>query len=198
MYYLRYPGNSSKDWINKFKCICLKALALWTKLGIEKAHVVSHDMGDSVLTEILTRCLHQIDFFKSQLSLDWNVAPCLIGLPTSSRVSSSPTEAWDTTSSTLDLLRWNFQFSLYPYSIFFHSRFFWNHLWEKFWENLDQGNCLMISDIEYFCLFRNIAGISDKAGANQLASIWGKTYPDKNLQLADIKEMQVLVRNCIG
>ena len=56
----------------------------------------------------------------------------------------------------------------------------------------------LISDIEYFCLFRNIAGISDKAGANQLASIWGKTYPDKNLQLADIKEMQVLVRNCIG
>lgn len=113
MYYLRYPGNSSKDWINKFKCICLKALALWTKLGIEKAHVVSHDMGDSVLTEILTRCLHQIDFFKSQLFLDWNVAPCLIGLPTSSRVSSSPTEEWDTTSSTLDLLRWNFQFSIF-------------------------------------------------------------------------------------
>ena len=71
----------------------MKALALWTKLGIEKAHVVSHDMGDSVLTEILTRCLHQIDLFKSQLFLDWNEAPCLIGLPTSSRVSSSPTEA---------------------------------------------------------------------------------------------------------
>ena len=33
----------------------MQALALWTKLGIEKAHVVSHDMGDSVLTEILTR-----------------------------------------------------------------------------------------------------------------------------------------------
>ena len=41
----------------------MKALALWSKLGIEKAHVVSHDMGDSVLTEILTRCLHQIIFF---------------------------------------------------------------------------------------------------------------------------------------
>ena len=119
MYYLRYPGNSSKDWINKFKCICLKALALWTKLGIEKAHVVSHDMGDSVLTEILTRCLHQIDFFKSQLFLDWNVAPCLIGLPTSSRVSSSPTEAWDTTSSTLDLLRWNFHFIATLFYFFF-------------------------------------------------------------------------------
>ena len=132
--------------------------------------------------------------FKSQLFIDWNVAPCLIGLPTSSRVSSSPTEAWDTTSSTLDLLRWNFQFSLYPYSIFFHSRFFWNHLWEKFWENLDQGNCLVISNVEYFCLFRNIAGISDKAGAKQLASIWGKTYPDKDLQSADIREMQVLVK----
>ena len=112
-YYLRYSGNSSKDYINKSKCFCVKALALWTKLGIEKAHVVSHDMGDSVLTEILTRCLHQIDFFKSQLFLDWNVAPCLIGLPTSSRVSSSPTEEWDTTSSTLDLLRWNFQFSIF-------------------------------------------------------------------------------------
>ena len=48
----------------------------------------------------------------------------------------------------------------------------------------------MISDNEYFCLFRNIAGISDKAGAKQLASIWGKTYPKKDLQLADIKEMQ--------
>ena len=81
-----------KYYINRFKCICMKALALWTKLGIEKAHVVSHDMGDSVLTEILTRCLHQIDFFKSQLSIDWNVAPCLIGLTTSSKVSSSPTE----------------------------------------------------------------------------------------------------------
>ena len=56
----------------------------------------------------------------------------------------------------------------------------------------------MISDNEYFCLFRNIAGISDKAGAKQLASIWGKTYPDKDLQLTDIKEMQVLVRNWIG
>ena len=51
--------------------------------------------------------------FKSQLFIDWNVAPCLIGLPTSSRVSSSPTEEWDTTSSTLDLLRWNFQFSIF-------------------------------------------------------------------------------------
>ena len=24
---------------------------------------------------------------------------------------------------------------------FFHSRFFWNHPWEKFWEILDQGKC---------------------------------------------------------
>ena len=56
----------------------------------------------------------------------------------------------------------------------------------------------MISDNEYFCLFRNIAGISDKAGAKQLASIWGKTYPDKDLQLADIKEMQVLVGTGLG
>jgi len=32
-----------------------QALALWSLLGIEKAHVVSHDMGDSVLTEILAR-----------------------------------------------------------------------------------------------------------------------------------------------
>ena len=38
----------------------MQALALWTKLGIEKAHVVSHDMGDSVLTEILTRWPHSV------------------------------------------------------------------------------------------------------------------------------------------
>lgn len=30
-------------------------LALWRQLGIKKAHVVSHDMGDSILTEILAR-----------------------------------------------------------------------------------------------------------------------------------------------
>jgi len=32
-----------------------QALALWTRLGIKAAHVISHDMGDSVLTEILSR-----------------------------------------------------------------------------------------------------------------------------------------------
>ena len=35
--------------------LMLQALALWSLLGIEKAHVVSHDMGDSVLTEILAK-----------------------------------------------------------------------------------------------------------------------------------------------
>ena len=47
------------------------ALNLWRQLGIRKAHLISHDMGDSVLTEILTR--HQKktlpgyfeDFFQS-------------------------------------------------------------------------------------------------------------------------------------
>ena len=31
------------------------ALALWRKLGVKSAHLVAHDMGDSVLTEILSR-----------------------------------------------------------------------------------------------------------------------------------------------
>ena len=31
------------------------ALSLWKTLGIQSAHIVSHDMGDSVMTEILTR-----------------------------------------------------------------------------------------------------------------------------------------------
>ncbi|XP_077976384.1 putative hydrolase LipZ [Styela clava] len=30
-------------------------LALWRHLGIKRAHIVSHDMGDSILTEILAR-----------------------------------------------------------------------------------------------------------------------------------------------
>eukprot|EP00092_Neocalanus_flemingeri_P023976 GFUD01026008.1.p1 GENE.GFUD01026008.1~~GFUD01026008.1.p1 ORF type:complete len:358 (+),score=71.45 GFUD01026008.1:86-1159(+) len=32
-----------------------QAIQLWMELGIESAHIVSHDMGDSVLTEILSR-----------------------------------------------------------------------------------------------------------------------------------------------
>jgi len=32
-----------------------QAIALWQQLGIRRAHLVSHDMGDSVLTEILAR-----------------------------------------------------------------------------------------------------------------------------------------------
>ncbi len=31
------------------------ALHLWRKLGIRSAHIISHDMGDSVLTEIVAR-----------------------------------------------------------------------------------------------------------------------------------------------
>ena len=30
------------------------AVSLWEELGIKRAHIVSHDMGDSVLTEIIT------------------------------------------------------------------------------------------------------------------------------------------------
>ena len=30
------------------------AVSLWMQLGISRAHIVSHDMGDSVLTEIIT------------------------------------------------------------------------------------------------------------------------------------------------
>ena len=40
-------------------------------------------------------------------------------------------------------------------------------------------------------LFRNLAGMSDKAGERTLKTIWSKTYPDKSLQLEDIKDMQV-------
>jgi len=32
-----------------------QAIQLWMELGIESAHIVSHDMGDSILTEILAR-----------------------------------------------------------------------------------------------------------------------------------------------
>jgi len=48
-----------------------QALALWTILDIKRAHVVSHDMGDSVLTEILARLERKMlpdrfkDFFQS-------------------------------------------------------------------------------------------------------------------------------------
>ena len=42
------------------------ALNLWRQLGITKAHLVSHDMGDSVLTEILSRRDRNVlpDYFK--------------------------------------------------------------------------------------------------------------------------------------
>jgi len=48
-----------------------QALQLWVELGIESAHIVSHDMGDSVLTEILSRYERGVlpdmfnNFFKS-------------------------------------------------------------------------------------------------------------------------------------
>ena len=31
------------------------SLSLWSQLGVKQAHVVSQDMGDSILTEILAR-----------------------------------------------------------------------------------------------------------------------------------------------
>ena len=60
---------------------------------------------------------------------------------------------------------------------------------------LEQGkfsipaNCQNLHD----SLFRNIGGLSltDKAGVRQLESIWGRTFPDKELQLQDIKDIQV-------
>merc|ERR1712215_252114 len=48
-----------------------QAIQLWKELGIQSAHIVSHDMGDSVLTEILSRYQRGIlpdhfnNFFKS-------------------------------------------------------------------------------------------------------------------------------------
>ena len=37
-----------------------QALLLWQQLGIKSAHLVAHDMGDSVLTEILARRQNKI------------------------------------------------------------------------------------------------------------------------------------------
>ena len=51
------------------------ALELWRNLGLQAAHVVAHDMGDSVLAEILTRKVkNQLpiyfkDFFKVKMPL---------------------------------------------------------------------------------------------------------------------------------
>jgi len=45
------PSNYTYSLVDQSE----QALALWRTLGITKAHIVAHDMGDSVLTEILSR-----------------------------------------------------------------------------------------------------------------------------------------------
>ncbi len=42
------------------------ALELWRQIGIKRAHLVAHDMGDSILTEILARRQKNMlpDYFK--------------------------------------------------------------------------------------------------------------------------------------
>jgi len=122
-----------------------QALALWTKLGIEKAHVVSHDMGDSVLTEILTRLERgalpdrYTNFFQSIIFTNGGMRYHLINFRLFQKILKSPLG--------------------------------------KF-----------VGDFGA----RNIAGISDRAGERTLQGIWGKTYSDKNLQLEDIKDIQIL------
>ena len=44
-------------------------MLLWKQLGIKRAHLVSHDMGDSVLTEVLA--LRQKSMLGGQLNPDF-------------------------------------------------------------------------------------------------------------------------------
>ena len=45
------------------------AVLLWKQLGIKRAHLVSHDMGDSVLTEVLA--LRKKSMLGGQLNPDF-------------------------------------------------------------------------------------------------------------------------------
>ena len=45
------------------------AVSLWMQLGVKRAHIVSHDMGDSVLTEIIT--LKEKNMLDGKLSKDF-------------------------------------------------------------------------------------------------------------------------------
>merc|ERR1712127_180466 len=73
-----------------------QALALWTNLGIQRAHVVSHDMGDSVLTEILTRLDRGVlperfnNFFKSITFTNGGMRYHLINMRISQILLKSP------------------------------------------------------------------------------------------------------------
>ena len=44
-------------------------MSLWMQLGVKRAHIVSHDMGDSVLTEIIT--LKEKNMLDGKLSKDF-------------------------------------------------------------------------------------------------------------------------------
>ena len=74
------------------------AITLWRKLGIAKAHIVSHDMGDSVMTEILTRKMNgQLpdyfkDFFQVKSDHEKNEAKGRLGFSSIFSPSLSPME----------------------------------------------------------------------------------------------------------
>ena len=82
------------------------ALSLWQTLGIEKAHLVAHDMGDSVLTEILARRDRGAlpDHFKNFFQVRLNVVNGLPGnfnvLILLCRASPSPMVGWSTSTLT--------------------------------------------------------------------------------------------------
>ena len=52
------------------------ALELWRQLKIRSAHIVAHDMGDSIVTEIMSR--RQRNMLPSQISNDFFKASCLL------------------------------------------------------------------------------------------------------------------------
>jgi len=73
-----------------------QALQLWMELGIKSAHIISHDMGDSILTEILTRYQRGIlpdhfnDFFKSITFTNGGMRYDLINFRLSQSLLTSP------------------------------------------------------------------------------------------------------------
>jgi len=73
-----------------------QAIQLWMELGIQSAHIVSHDMGDSVLTEILSRYQrgvlpdHFNDFFKSITFTNGGMRYDLINFRLSQSLLTSP------------------------------------------------------------------------------------------------------------
>jgi len=86
------PSNYTYSLVDQAE----QALALWRHLAISEAHIVSHDMGDSVLTEILSR--HQRgmlpdyfnNFFKSITFTNGGMVYDLINKRASQKILNSP------------------------------------------------------------------------------------------------------------